>query len=169
MTPVSPIGILQPRGQCIILLIAALKDAGVSLSRREAVELIGANRWFALQAEDWKPYPSQKTLREARWKTLIAWARKDAVLRTFVNDFEHNSWSLSRNGHRLWEGLSKKLTLGEIDVSQGYLWSAVFKRKLCPGYLPSEKDARRPCSLYRDSFERFFLADQNHYCAPFGS
>lgn len=152
MTTMSPIGLFQPRGQCITLLVAALKEAGVSLSRREAVEFIGDHRWFALQSEDWKPYPSQKSLGEARWKTLIAWARKDAALRNFVNDFEHNSWSLSRNGHRLWEGIINKLNQGELDVTLGYLWSPVFKQKMRPEYTPSEKDAQRPYSLYRDSF-----------------
>lgn len=158
MRTVRPIEFFQPRGQCIILLIAALKDAGVSLSRREATDFIADHRWFDLQPEDWQPYPSQKTAREARWKTLIAWARKDAVLRDFVNDYEHNSWSLSRNGHRVWEGVSNKFTRGEVDVTQGYLWSPVFKRKLRPDYMPSEKDARRPCSLYRGSFACFLFS-----------
>lgn len=152
----SPIGVFQPRGQCIILLITALKDAGVSLSRRETVEYIGDHRWFALQGEDWRPYPSQRRAGEARWKTLIAWARKNASLRNFVNDFERDSWSLSRNGHQLWGHISSRFNPGDLDVSQGYLWAPQYKQRLCPSYKPSEKDAKRPFCLYRDCFDIFF-------------
>lgn len=155
--PLSPITVFQPRGQCIALLLAALKDAGVSLSRREAVECISEHGWFAVQAEDWKPYPSQRTTREARWKTLIAWARKDAVLRDFVNDFERDSWSLSRHGHMLWDRMLSKFALHELDVSRGYIWTPAFKRRLCPDYTPSERDAQRPYSLYRDCFAGYFF------------
>ena len=79
--PLSPIKVLQPRGQCITLLLAALADLGGSLTKREVIKFIDENRWFAKQTDDWKPYPSQS---EPRWHTLIAWGRKDSVLRDIV-------------------------------------------------------------------------------------
>ena len=152
--PVSPIGVFQPRGQCIILVLAALKDRGVSLSRREAVDHIGNQRWFAMQDEDWKPYPSQKQSGEARWKTLIAWARKDAVLRNFVNDFERDSWSLSRDGRQLWAQIADRFKNRDLDVSRGYLWAPGFKQWLYPDYKWCVADIQRPHSLYRDCFTK---------------
>lgn len=146
----SNIELFQPRGQCIILLLAALKDAGTSLSRRQSIDHISENHWFALQCEDWKPYPSQGASGEARWKTLIAWARKDAVIRGLINDFERDAWSLSKKGHSIWDILSTGFSLGNFDVSQGYLWSKVFKQKLNSAYSPSSKDALRPATIYRE-------------------
>lgn len=156
--PLSPISVFQPRGQCIVLLIAALKENGVTLTKREAVQWISEQRWFAIQPEDWKPYPSQTTTHEPRWKTLIAWARKDAVLRNFLLDHERDSWALSRQGHQLWDAILKRFCSGEWPVAKGYLWRHEFKCKLCPSYQPSANDARRPQHLYRDIFDidRYF-------------
>ena len=150
MIPFPPIPVFQPYGQRIILLLAALNDAGVSLSRREAVQSISEQGWFALDREDWAPYPSQQSSREPRWKTWIAWGRKDSVLRGLVTDFERDSWSLSRIGHERWDFWRSKFASGEWDVTRGFLWTAKFKRMLCPPYQPGPQDAVRPTNLYRD-------------------
>ena len=148
--PLSPISVFQPRDQCIVLLMAALKEHGVTATKQEAVQWISEHGWFALQPEDRKPYPSQTTTREPRRKTLIAWARKDAVLREFLLDYERDTWALSRQGHRLWDALLTRFCSGQWDVSKGYLWTPVFKQSLCPSYTPSATDAMRPKSIYED-------------------
>ena len=154
--PLSPIFVFQPRGQCITLLLAALERIGESATKRETVQLINDQGWFDRQREDWRPYPSQKTSREPRWQTLIAWARKDSVLRDFMIDGEWDSWALSREGHRLWESARSEFESGRWPVPRGYLWSQKFKRNLCSTYQPSTIDANRPSSFYKDiGLERF--------------
>ena len=118
--PLSPIKVLQPRGQCITLLLAALADLGGNLTKREVIKFIDENRWFAKQTDDWKPYPSQS---EPRWHTLIAWGRKDSVLRDIVLNNERDSWALSPNGRRVWASAMIKFSTNEWYISKGYLWS----------------------------------------------
>jgi len=168
--PLPPIPVFQPYGQRIILLLAALKDAGVSLSRQEAVQHISEKGWFALQAEDRQPYPSQTqgSSHEARWKTWIAWGRKDAVLLGFVNDFERDAWSLTRKGHECWDHWRLNFESGAWEVSKGFLWSQKFKRMLCPAYEPTSQDAIRPPHLYRDVFNaQAYIAELEKYIGNF--
>jgi hypothetical protein len=154
-----PISVFQPRGQCITLLLAALNEIGGSATKRETVQFISDQEWFDRQPEDWKPYPSQKTSREPRWQTLIAWARKDSVLREFLIDGEWDSWALSREGRRLWASMRIKFESGEWPVARGYLWSPKFKRRLCFTYQPSTTDPERPPFFYRDiGLERFIAS-----------
>ena len=154
--PIPSISIFQPRGQCIILLCAALRELRGSVTKQEAIECISDRKWFAIEPEDLKPYPSQQHTREPRWKTLIAWGRKDSVLRDFMLYHERNSWALSREGIRRWDLHRPKFASGEHDVRSGYLWSPTFKRYLCATYEPSPKDAPRPWRFYDDvvSLER---------------
>src|ERR1051325_4689207 len=88
MRGLPPLYYSSPRGQCATLLLAALhglhvKDAFDRVTRRQATDFIGRQHWFALTEEDYEPYPSQDAMTgEPRWRTLIAWARKDSVLRS---------------------------------------------------------------------------------------
>jgi len=146
--PLPSISIYQPRGQCIVLLFAALRELGGSVTKQTAVQYILSNKWFALEPEDLKPYPSQLHTREARWKTLIAWARKDSTLRELMLDHERDSWSLSREGIRRWDLLRSRFATGEIEVKDGYLWSPAFKHFLCSTYRPCLSEAKRPSGFY---------------------
>lgn len=132
------------------MLFAALDAAGTSLSRQQATQSILANRWFAIQDEDRHPYLSQTGAREPRWKTLIAWARKDAILRGYLIGGERDSWALSRQGHSTWDSLRTRFRSGELPVREGYLWSQQFKLYLFAAYEPTPADAVRPVFFYRD-------------------
>lgn len=148
--PLPTIRIFQPRGQCIILLFAALRELGGSVPKQVAIQCISDRKWFAIEPDDLKPYPSQQRTREPRWKTLIAWGRKDSVLRDYILNHERDSWALSRDGIQVWDRHRPKFASGEHDVRHGYLWSVAFKRYLCPTYEPSPSEAKRPWRFYDD-------------------
>ncbi len=156
MSGLSPLYIPSPRGQCAVLLMAALREIGGAIPKREAISFIHRQRWFDVQPDDQKPYPSSvATTREPRWHTLIAWARKDSVLRDLVSDHERDSWSLTRTGRDAFERFHSNSLAGKMTVSNCFLWTLVFKRYMYPPFAPSPKDAQRPDDFYRDlSMER---------------
>ena len=72
----------KTRPQLIVLILEALEQLGTFGSKQEVLQRIADEGWFArVDSEDNLPYPSQEELgrNEPRWKTLIAWARWDAV------------------------------------------------------------------------------------------
>lgn len=145
--------VYQKRGQCISLLLAALNELGGSNPKSDVIRFIAEQRWFELQPEDKKPYPSQiDNSREPRWHTLIAWARKDSSLHDLVNDHEHNSWSLTRYGREKWEAKRKDFESGKLKATKCYLWTAKFKSYMCPSYKPGPDDEQRPIYFYQDIF-----------------
>ncbi len=149
------------------MLLAALRDLFLSdglgiVTKRQAIDYIAQRRWFALHADDFEPYPSQRQLsNEPRWHTLIAWARKDSVLRELITYTDWNSWGLTRVGRDAFEQCRDLCQKGTQQVAPCFLWSSEFKRFMCPGHVPGPADARRPRSLYRDIFqppEKFYAA-----------
>lgn len=150
--PEAPnIRLFAPRGQCIILLLAALNELAGSVTKQEALSFIAQRKWFAIEADDLDPYPSQvHTTHEPRWKTVIAWARKDAILLDFMLNVERDAWALSPDGRRRWERAHGRFAAGELDVRKAFLWSPVFKKYLRPQYEPGTEDAKRPLGIYRD-------------------
>ena len=69
MAALPPLYYTSPRGQCAVMLLAALhemflKDAMATATKREAILRIKMNHWFDLHEEDLEPYPSQRLLRE---------------------------------------------------------------------------------------------------------
>ena len=152
----SPLYYTSSRGQCAVLLLAALHDLFVNDSRRnvakrEAIGHIAARHWFAFEDEDREPYPSQLWLSgEPRWQTLIAWARKDFVLRDLVSYEARDAWGLTRHGRDSFERFHHLCQIGRRPVEPCFLWSVQFKQYMCPNHLPAATDAKRPSSFYSD-------------------
>ena len=75
MAALPPLYYTSPRGQCAVMLLAALhemflKDAMATATKREAILRIKMNHWFDLHDEDLEPYPSQRLLTgEPRWRS----------------------------------------------------------------------------------------------------
>ena len=84
------------RGQCMLMLVA-LNELRIAVQKQEAIAHIVSRRWFDVQLpDDNLPYPSALN-REPRWHCLIAWARKDAVLREWMfNHQERDCWQITR-------------------------------------------------------------------------
>ena len=70
-----------------------------SATKRETIQYIAAKHWFDIHDEGREPYQSQRQLTgEPRWHTLIAWARKDGVIRDYVSYETRDSWGMTRRG-----------------------------------------------------------------------
>lgn len=160
--PLSPIYYTSARGQCAVMLMAALfemytKDAIGQPSKREVIRYIAARRWFDIHDEDREPYKSQNQLTgEPRWHTLIAWARKDALIRDFVTYEARDAWGMTRRGRDLIERFRQQCVSGEKPVAPCFLWSVQFKKYLDPNYQPGPTDKKRPRHLYRRTIANFF-------------
>jgi hypothetical protein len=155
--PLPHLYLTSPRGQCAVVLLAALRDLYVNdgrgtVTKREAIEFIRCRHWFALEQEDNEPYPSQQLLsHEPRWHTLIAWSRKDSVIVDLMSYEARDSWGLTRRGRNTIDRVQRQYSSGELHVAPCYLWSANFKSYMCPGYVVSASDAKRPANFYRDN------------------
>ena len=144
------------------MLLAALhemfsKDAMAIVTKRVAILRIKMNHWFDLHDEDLEPYPSQRLLTgEPRWQTLIAWARKDSVIRDLVSYESRDAWGLTRRGREVFERFHNLCTNGSKPISDCFLWSVNFKKFMKPDFVVAEDDKTRPTFLYRDTFPDIF-------------
>lgn len=150
----------SPRGQCAVMLLAALRDLYVndglrSVTKREAISCISQKHWFAIQDDDREPYPSQLLrTKEPRWYTLIAWARKDSVLADLVSYEARDAWGLTRKGRDVIDRFHDLSKTGKRPVAPCFLWSSDFKKFMLPEYVPGDADMTRPKFFYRDTFAK---------------
>jgi hypothetical protein len=162
MPELPPLYYTSPRGQCAEMLLTALRDLflhdglGV-VTKQEAIHYIDKMHWFAIESEDRKPYKSQQwTSGKPRWHTLIAWARKDSVLRDLVSYQSRDAWGLTHAGRSATDRFHDRCRSGKCSVGECFLWSKSFKEFMYQEYKPDLKDARRPKFFYRDQFEKLF-------------
>jgi hypothetical protein len=133
------------------MLLSALRELGSPASKRDTIAYIQQEHWFHILPEDWEPYPSQaQGSKEARWHSLIAWARKDSVIRDLISDHERDSWGLTRAGRDAIDRVRARFVSGELSAYGCFLWSPVFKAYIQPGYVSRPDEATRPFDLYRD-------------------
>jgi hypothetical protein len=124
------------------MLLATLHEMRAIRAKQEALAHIQAHHYFDILPEDWDPYPTQT---EPRWHTMIAWARKDSVVRELMFDHDENDhWEITRKGLDQFERFRSRFGSGELTVRRCYLWSPTFKRLMYPDYQPSEQDWKRP-------------------------
>src|SRR3954469_13684018 len=111
------------RGQCVVMLLTALKGIGTMATKREAIRYISHEGYFNVLPEDMDPYPSA-AYPEPRWHVLIAWARKDCVTHgaLFAHD-EHDCWQITRDGLYEYFECRKKFQSGDWDVRRCYVWT----------------------------------------------
>jgi len=94
-------------------------------------------------------YPQQPN-REARWKTLVAWAGQDARDAELLADVGYDNWQLSHSGRREANSLRQRFEIGELDVRRRYMWRPKFKQFMCSSYIESTLDSERPPHIYED-------------------
>jgi len=151
MNHIPDIETYGPRWQCIVMLLAALNEIRGGGTKAEIIDYIRDQHWFDIQPEDRLPYPSNRyTSKEARWITVIAWARKDSVERNLMHKGSFNDWQLTTEGLNAFSQIAKACREGLANVSRCYLWSRDFKRRMNPAYQCSDADSRRPMNLYDD-------------------
>ena len=140
----APMHIYSSRGQCVILILYALRELGSQHSKKEVLRFIQDARLYQVIPDyDLPPYANKN---EARYQTLLAWARKDAFETDWlVQTDERDAWQISRLGRAVLEkNLQRFLTGGDLDVRKCYLWTPKFKKLVHPSYEPSNEDAERP-------------------------
>lgn len=137
----------------MILLLGALSDRKGAYSKQDVLAIIEELKWFDLRQDDKVPYPTVQS-KEQRWKTLIAFTRKDCVEdKLFEDDGCHDSWQISKNGRNIYARFKDAFASGKLDCSKCYMWSDVFKKHLRPEYTPSERDMDRPGDVYKDYYK----------------
>jgi hypothetical protein len=151
MLTIAGVDIYSVRGQIVVMLLEALRVDGGS-TRRGTADSIADRGWFDIRSEDWPPYPTQEN-REPRWRTLVAWGRKDAFDHKLLSDIGYNSWELSRAGQEQADLLRQKFEKKELDVRRCYMWRAQFKKFMCSTHQPSGDDAERPPRIYEDQID----------------
>lgn len=145
---IAGVDIYSVRGQVIVMLLQILQLQGAS-TRRGTADSIADRGWFDFQGEDLRPYPLQTT-REPRWRTLIAWARQDAIDSELLSRVGFDNWQLSPLGRQQADSLKLKFASRELDARRCYMWRSNFKKFMCSSYEPSPLDSERPPNIYED-------------------
>ena len=140
------------RSQMIILLLGALFERKGAYTKQDVLSIIERLKWFDLRQDDKIPYQTVQS-KEPRWKTLIAYTRKDCVEdKLFMDDGCHDSWQISKRGRNVFAMLKGDFSAGNFDCSKCYMWSQAFKKHMCPDYVPTERDLDRPGDVYKDYY-----------------
>ena len=97
---------------------------------------------YEITRHDLPPYQNQN---EPKYHTLLAWARKDALLSGWLIDTnERDACQLSRDGRNILERATLRYQKGELKVCECYLWTVKFKKQIDPNYEPTPQDRVRP-------------------------
>lgn len=140
-------------GQALLMLMAALRvikdgPGPVDYTKRSVLELIKCLGWFDIQPEDRLPYPSQPS--EPRWKTLLAWARKNGSDGGLVRSVVRDEWIGSKEGFNVFPEAKQLFQSGEWDVTKCYLWTSQLKWLFDPKFDASHPCHGRPPYIYED-------------------
>jgi hypothetical protein len=134
--------IYSNRGQGVMLVLYSLRELGGVCSKQEVLSFIQNADLYEIDRHDFPPYPGQN---EPRYHTLLAWARKDALIEKWLVDTtERDAWQLSRPGREVLDRTFTRYQNGSLTVRKCYLWTRKFKKLVDPNYEPSDEDAIRP-------------------------
>jgi hypothetical protein len=132
----------------VFLVLTALRELGGSCSKEEVLDLIEHRGLYEITRHDLPAYDGQG---EPKYHTLLAWARKDALVEGWLEDTsERNAWQLSRLGREKLESVALRYKRGELNVRECYLWTPKFKKEVDRTYLPSSADRARPEELFAE-------------------
>jgi hypothetical protein len=142
----------------MVMLFAVLNECRGGLPKSEVISRIRERNWFDIQLEDKQPYQSNKHgSKEARWITIIAWARKDAVERHLMHSGTRDNWDLNSAGLDAFSAISRAFHATQLDVRQCYLWSRIFKQHMDGCYTPGQPERTRPAWLYYGDWRQRIL------------
>src|SRR5260221_12071593 len=131
MAKISP---YSNRGQGVILVLYALRELAGACTKQEVLRFISSAGFYDITRHDLPPYDNQS---EPRYHTLLAWARKDALIRGWLVDTaERDAWQLSRAGRRVLEGTCERYSSGALRGRKCYPWTPKFKKLMHPAFQP---------------------------------
>ena len=137
------------RGQCVMLLLGALKELRGKRTKREVLGYIAEKHYFDMAAEDQLPFPTHVRT-EPRWELLMSWVFPDCLHGGCIRETVEGRWQLTREGAKLYSRTAKLLRDGTFDPHQCFLWTGEFKKRLVPAYKPRPGDRHRPTHLYEN-------------------
>jgi hypothetical protein len=138
------------RGQEMILVLSALESIRGVSRKTEVIDYIVGRGWISVSGNDRVPYEGQS---EPRFRTLLAYARKDAVEKGYMFDSGYDCWEITRDGLSALKRARGLFSCGDWSVSECFLWACSFKLQYDPNYLPSSKDAKHPHTVYEELFQ----------------
>ena len=133
--PLPHLYLTSPRGQCAVVLLAALRDLYVNHGRgtvtneREAIEFIRCRHWFALEQQDISlSFAATSFARTALAYVDCLVARILSLSWTLMSYEARDSWGLTCRGRNTIDRVQRhRYSLGELHVAPCYLWSANFQ------------------------------------------
>jgi len=142
----AQMNVYSNRGQGVVLVLYALQELGGVCAKREVLSFIQYADLYEITRHDLPPYKSQS---EPKYHTLLAWARKDALIAGWLIDTsEQDAWQLSRPGRNILARTTTRYRNGNLSVRMCYLWTPKFKKTVDPAYVPSADDRVRPEELW---------------------
>lgn len=136
------------RGQCVILLLAALSDLGGKSTKQEVLDYIARHEFFEMESEDPLPFASGVGP-EPRWELLLRYASGACVKGLSIREAEDGSWELTPAGRELYSHTCDLLRNGTFDMHRCFLWTPAFKRRMAPDYNPRPDEPHRPPGFYQ--------------------
>jgi hypothetical protein len=137
------------RGQCVLLLLAALAELGRKGTKREVLEHIARRRYFEVGAEDRLPFPTALQP-EPRWELLMGLAWTTCLDGGCIVESEGDLWQLTDEGTEFYRQSASQFQDGTFDAHRCFLWTARFKKRVVPGYSRRPDERPRPLGLYHD-------------------
>jgi hypothetical protein len=134
----------------MVLVLSALEELQGVCRKSEVVDYIFSSDWIVLSGKDKERlgYSSDR-----RFENCLAWARKDAVGKGYMFERERDCWDITRDGLFALSNARKLFRSGDWSVSECFLWTALFKCRFDPAYLPSNTDARHPDIVFEEALE----------------
>lgn len=140
--------------QIAVMLLAVLHDLKGARTKSQTIALIKDNGWFNFKPEDHKPF-QWANASEPRWEALIGIARRICVDDGLIShDQVHDSWQITNKGVKWFSMLQRDYSSGDFDCTKCFMWSPVFKARMCPSYAPSDADVQRTGSVYADNLKK---------------
>lgn len=142
MTKTPQMNVYSNRGQGVFLVLYSLRELGDSGTKQDVLRFIQDADLYEITRHD---LPAYETQGEPRYHTLLAWARKDALMRGWlIETNQRDDWQLSRSGRDILDRTTARYRNGQLRVRECYLWTQKFKKQTDPNYEPSPQDRVRP-------------------------
>lgn len=127
---VRTISIYETQGQFMMVLLASLVDLSDRIPSKEEVERhVEKCRYFKLPPELSKESYDSKA--EPKWKTRLAYARRDAIDRGLLKPLAvHNAWEISEKGLRLYSRMEQRFRDGKFDLKRFEFLSPSFLKRM---------------------------------------
>jgi hypothetical protein len=117
----------------MLLLLFAVRKLDRAVGKSEAVGQIEKANWFAISQIHRTPYRSkvERGQTEPRWKTMIAFARKDCVLQGHLLDTRvRDWWEITTKGLRTCHNLLQHVAQDHVEFRRCNLWTPDFSKFL---------------------------------------